>query len=89
MSKFLKRHCPEKAETLMTPIRVRIRVCQQKMKTPARLRTGHGTSKCVRRFLKEKCCWRSTDQTAIMSKPAYLSVEVVTDNSTSGKISIP
>ena len=26
--------CPEKAETLMTRIRVRIRVCQQKKKTP-------------------------------------------------------
>ena len=30
-----------------------------------------------------------TDQTAIMSKPAYLSVEIVTDKPTSGKISIP
>ena len=36
--------CPEKAETLMTQIRVRIRVSQQKIKTPARLRTGHGKS---------------------------------------------
>ena len=36
--------CPEKAETLMTWIRVCIRVCQQKMKTPAKLRTGHGKS---------------------------------------------
>ena len=34
--------CQEKAETLMTRIRVRVSVCQQKMKTPARLQTGHG-----------------------------------------------
>ena len=32
---------------------------------------------------------KGTDQTAMMSKPAYLSVEIVTDKSTSGKISIP
>ena len=32
---------------------------------------------------------KGTDQTAMMSKPAYLSVEIVTDNPTSGKISIP
>ena len=32
---------------------------------------------------------RLTVQTAVMSKPAYLSVEIVTDNPTSGKISIP
>ena len=32
---------------------------------------------------------KGTDQTAIMSKPAYLSVEIVTDKPTSGKISIP
>ena len=32
---------------------------------------------------------KGTDQTAVMSKPAYLSVEIVTDNPTSGKISIP
>ena len=31
----------------------------------------------------------STDQTVIMSKPVYLSVEIVKDNPTSGKISIP
>ena len=29
------------------------------------------------------------DQTAVMSKPAYLSLEIVTDNPTSVKISIP
>ena len=32
---------------------------------------------------------KGTDQTAIMSKPAYLSVEIVTDKPTSGKMSIP
>ena len=32
---------------------------------------------------------KSTDQTAMMSKPAYLSVEIVTDKPTSGKMSIP
>ena len=32
---------------------------------------------------------RGIDQTVMMSKPAYLSVEIVTDNPTSGKISIP
>ena len=31
---------------------------------------------------------KGTDQTAMMAKPAYLSVEIVTDNHTSGKISI-
>ena len=31
---------------------------------------------------------KGTDQTAMMAKPAYLSVEIVTDNPTSGKISI-
>ena len=49
--------CPEKAETLMTQIRVRIRVCQQKIehssKTANRTwKEHHG--KCVRRFLKTK-----------------------------------
>ena len=34
----------ETADTLMTRIRVSIRVCQQNIKTPARLRTGHGKS---------------------------------------------
>ena len=41
----------------MTWIRVRIRVCQQKMKTPARLRTGPGkstTANVCGDFLKEK-----------------------------------
>ena len=32
---------------------------------------------------------KGTDQTAMMSKPAYLSVEIETDNPTSGIISIP
>ena len=32
---------------------------------------------------------KGTDQTAMMSKPAYFSVEIVTDKPTSGKISIP
>ena len=32
---------------------------------------------------------KGTDQTAMMAKPAYLFVEIVTDNPTSGKISIP
>ena len=32
---------------------------------------------------------KGTDQTAMMSKPAYLSVDIVTDKPTSGKISIP
>ena len=32
---------------------------------------------------------KDTDRTAMMSKPAYLSVEIVTDKPTSGKISIP
>ena len=32
---------------------------------------------------------KGTDQTVMMSKPVYLSVEIVTDNPTSGKISIP
>ena len=32
---------------------------------------------------------KGTDQTKMMSKPAYLSVEIVTDKPTSGKISIP
>ena len=32
---------------------------------------------------------KGTDQTVMMSKPAYLSVEIVTDNPTSGKISTP
>ena len=32
---------------------------------------------------------KGTDQTVMMAKPAYLSVEIVTDNPTSGKISIP
>ena len=37
--------CPENDETLMTRIRVRIRICQQTIKkNPARLRTGHGKS---------------------------------------------
>ena len=31
---------------------------------------------------------KCTDQTVMMSKPVYLSVEIVTDNPTSGKISI-
>ena len=32
---------------------------------------------------------KGTDQTVMMSEPVYLSVEIVTDNPTSGKISIP
>ena len=32
---------------------------------------------------------KGTDQTVMMSKPVYLSVEIVTDNPTLGKISIP
>ena len=32
---------------------------------------------------------KGTDQTVMMSKSVYLSVEIVTDNPTSGKISIP
>ena len=32
---------------------------------------------------------KGTDQTVMMSKPVYLSVEIVTDNLLSGKISIP
>ena len=32
---------------------------------------------------------KGTDRTAMMSKPAYLSVEIVTDKPTPGKISIP
>ena len=32
---------------------------------------------------------KGTDQTAMMAKPAYLSGEIMTDNPTSGKISIP
>ena len=32
---------------------------------------------------------KGTDQTAMISKPAYLSVDIVTDKSTSVKISIP
>ena len=30
-----------------------------------------------------------TNQTAMMAKPAYLSIEIVTDNPSSGKIAIP
>ena len=32
---------------------------------------------------------KGTDQTVMMAKPAYLPAETVTDNPTSGKISIP
>ena len=32
---------------------------------------------------------KGTDQTALMAKSVYLSVEIVTDSPTSGKISIP
>ena len=32
---------------------------------------------------------KGTDRTAMMSKPAYLSVEILTDKPTSGKVSIP
>ena len=32
---------------------------------------------------------KGTDRTAMMSEPAFLSVEIVTDKPTSGKISIP
>ena len=32
---------------------------------------------------------KGTDQTVMMSEPVYLSVEIVTDNLTSGKITIP
>ena len=32
---------------------------------------------------------KGTDQTAMMAKPAYLFAKTVTDNPTSGKISIP
>ena len=47
----------------MTWIRERICVCQQKMKTPAILRTGHGKSTTVNvcgGFIKEKCGWRKS-----------------------------
>ena len=49
---------------------------------------------CYGRWLRENLILlladsKGTDQTVMMSKPVYLSVEIVTDNPTSGKISIP